>query len=92
VDNLNASTVPTAPSATSNTFDGSMKQSMASLFTNQQTDIQIVNFSDVKDFSKMFSVLDQQIANAKRILGNRYTNGSLIKELGDACTSQCQNV
>jgi hypothetical protein len=73
-------------------FNGWITQSMAPLFTDQAIDLQSVEFSDVKDFSSLFGTLGNQILLANQILGDKDTNGMLIKELGAACELQCQNV
>lgn len=86
------STATTVPSTTSTTFAGLMKEGVTPIFANQKRDLELVNFAEVKDFTFYFDTLWRQIATILGLLGNKDTNTTLIKELGESCDLQCGGI
>jgi hypothetical protein len=54
--------------------------------------LELVNFAEVKDFTFYFDTLWRQIATILGLLGNKDTNTTLIKELGESCDLQCGGI
>lgn len=95
----NTSTVDKTRSETPTTFvintkdfRSIIKGAMLPIMEEQKRDLELVNFSDMSDVSAYFDGLWVQIAMIQKILWNKDTNGTLIKELGTACELQCGSI
>ena len=77
-----------APITVQKDFDAWMRDRMTPLMAQQNVDLSLVNFSEVKDYSSYFNQLGELLNNIKKLIGTKDSDG-LIKELGQACQLQC---
>jgi hypothetical protein len=69
-------------------FDTWMLAGMSPLLDQQQSDLALVNFSEVKDFSSYFDQLGKKLLGIKNILWTK-DSSMLIQTLWQACELQC---
>lgn len=92
IDQNKPTTTTTAKNTTitKQAFSSRMTTRMQPMMNQQKIDISLVQFSEVKDFSHYFNQLWVMITKIKdTVIGNKDKDGSLIKELWQACELQC---
>lgn len=91
-DVADQSTVSPAPvqTAVASSFSQRMFAGMTSLIGEQQRDLTLVNFSEVKDFSSYFDVLWKKLLVIKNVLWSK--DSMLIQTLWQACELQAGSV
>lgn len=71
-------------------FEKMLLEYVQDVFVNQVTDSNLATFVESKDITQAFGVLSRQIYTTRaHILGGKDQDGSLIKNLWDACELQC---
>ena len=72
----------------SSQFSQRMFAGMSSFLDDQQRDLSLINFAEVKDFSSYFNLLGQRIATIRTdIFGTKDTD-NFVKTLTTACEMQ----